>query len=141
MQFPPIRNYWSELLSSSAHNSDDEPSSARQSLSPPSFGDDGEFPSPRQSVSSAHSTELPSTPPRTPPPATTDEDIARLYGFGGVESSPTTPMDILHMRNRELREQLQTNMQPSVAARKRLRNRMPRTVGEDGTKSPGKRTK
>lgn len=142
-QFPSTRDYWSELLSS-PHTSDDERldvesssphcdgTSDRRSLSPPSFGE----------ASPSTTPGSPSELPSTPPPATTDEELARLYGWGGDEDSPTTPMDILHRWNNEIRDALQTNMQPSVAARKRLRKRVPCTETEDNSSiSPVRRPK
>jgi hypothetical protein len=119
IDLPTTRDFWADT------SSDDEPHSVesvpspgvRQSDSSPSYGNAASSSSP--SAVSAGSHELPGTPP----PATTNEELANLYGWGRVEDTPTTPGEFLRRRNREIREGLQTNMQPSVAARKRMRKR------------------
>lgn len=85
-------------------------------------------PEPRTSDREANipaAVEAPKSPstensPRTPTAPDRDE-LFRLFGFMSVGDEPCSPLDIVLKRNLDIRESLQTNLQPSVAARKSQR--------------------
>lgn len=56
--------------------------------------------------------------PQTPDNDNLDE-LYKLYGLLSDDDSPSTPLDFILRRNHEIRKDLQTHLQPSVAARKR----------------------
>lgn len=109
----------------------------------PYYGEEDEFLSPDISPINVSSPEQEDNPP-----ITNLDDLNRLYGWGGDGedcNSPASSEDSFFLRNRDIRDTLQTDLRPSEAARKMRRKRKARATGEgsprDGHGGPIRRPK